>query len=184
MSRDPRAGLQDCSGFTLLELMIALTIGATLVLGARALLVQLADSADRVVDAAAVADRAANAERLLRDLVAQAALDEGDGARFTGDERASRFVTWCDVPAGWKERCLVTIGVVRSPNGLALVAGFPDGDVVVLRDGLATATLRYLYRAEGGGVWLPSWNSTVAIPLAVGAVLEGDTLILRIGARG
>jgi prepilin-type N-terminal cleavage/methylation domain-containing protein len=172
------------AGFTLLEVLVALSIAGMVLLGARAMLAQLADAADRIARAAASSDREANAERLLRALVAGVEASDGSTIRFVGDERAARFVTWCEGAGGWQERCAVTIGLVPRPQGVALAALFPDGTTMVLRDGLGSGALRYLHSAGDGGTWLHSWQSTVTTPLAIGVVADGDTLILRIGERG
>jgi prepilin-type N-terminal cleavage/methylation domain-containing protein len=172
------------AGFTLVEVLVALSIAGMLLVGARALLTQLVDGAARIGEASVGADRDANAERFLRALLLQVEANDGESIRFIGDERAARFVSWCTVPAGWQERCTATLGVVPVENGIALTVLLHGGEMIVVRRGARSGELRYLYSAGEGGTWLPTWRSVITTPLAVGILLDGDTLVLRIGERG
>lgn len=175
----------DRGGFTLLEVMVALVIAAVVAVGARAVLVRLADDADRVTAAAAEADRAANAERTVRTAVDRLEQSMPDSVRFRGGPRAARFVTWCDVPAGWQERCDATLGIVALDGGDALALTLSTGEMVALRRGLPRARLRYLRDAGGGGAWADAWDSDVTTPLAIGLFVEDEPpTIFRIGERG
>jgi prepilin-type N-terminal cleavage/methylation domain-containing protein len=172
------------AGFTLIEVIVALAISGIVILGARAVLIQLADGTDRVVQAAADADREANAERVLRALVGRTEAGSDSIPGFLGTEQIARFPTWCDVAAGWQERCHVTLAIVPLAGAQALVVHFTDGEILPLRRGLQSGALRYLNDAGGGGVWLRSWENTITTPLALGLILDEDTLIVRIGERG
>lgn len=173
---EPRAG------FTLLEVMVAITISAVLLLGARALLEQVGSSAEAIAGSAAAVDREANAERLVRALVGRAEQPEV-GREFVGTPQGARFSTWCDVPAGWLERCAVSLGVLRvgDSNVLALETG---GEVIPVRRGFAEGHILYLRDAGDGGMWLREWSSAASAPLALGVVMDRDTVILRLGERG
>ncbi len=176
-------------GFTLLELLVALALSGLILLGARLMLEGVADDAGRIAAAARAADREANAERALRQLFARLDLGGSPDAGFGGDERTMRFSTWCSVPAGWLERCRVTLGVETAEGGpsggsLQLVARFSNGEVLVLRPALRAATLRYLNDAAGGYSWFRGWGDGITAPAAVGIIADGDTLIVRIGERG
>ena len=98
-------------GFTLIEVLVAMTIAATVVVTARLLLERLGDEAMRLAAYAARTDSDANAEQTLRDLVGRLEVGTDDGRRFAGQEQATRFTSWCDVPAGWQERCTVTLAI-------------------------------------------------------------------------
>jgi prepilin-type N-terminal cleavage/methylation domain-containing protein len=191
-----RAGVHP--GFTLVEVMVALALSGLVLLGARRLLEELADSAGRLTTSAAALDREANAERLLRTLVANMEVGSEQAGPFSGAERETRFTTWCDVPAGWRERCEVRLAVTDATAGrrAALTATLPSGEVVTLADGFHAGSFRYLndLRGDGGGEWFISWGAGITAPLALGILLERragphgvarvDTLILRIGERG
>ena len=180
-SRSPRS---SPGGFTLLEVVVALALSGLVLLGARLMLEQVGDGAERVSAAAAGADRDANAERTLRDLVSRIEVSSRAGRKVTGNAQGVSFSTWCDVPAGWQERCDATLGLVRAgpTNVLALAA--PQVGVQPVRRGFAKGTVLYLTDAAGGGAWVRSWSSALAAPLAIAVAMDGDTLILRIGERG
>jgi hypothetical protein len=174
-------------GFAVLEVVVALAVGALVLLGARAMYAQLADDAGRIVDAASEADREANADALLRGLVGRAEV-EPRLRPFEGEAAGARFWTWCDTPAGWQERCRTTLGIL-SVDGAPLLALMADGgEVVPLRRDFHSGRLLYLRDASDGGAWARNWSSELSLPLAIGVVLErdaaADTLILRIGERG
>ena len=172
------------AGFTLVEVLVALLIAGTVVVTARMLLEQLAEDAKRLVAHAATTDTEANAERALRELVSRLEVGAQDSRRFGGDERVTRFTSWCDVPRGWQERCTVTLTVDRQGPQRVLVASLSTGDVLVIRRDFSNFALRYLGDAARGGTWFRSWGESITAPLAIGVVLDADTLILRIGERG
>jgi prepilin-type N-terminal cleavage/methylation domain-containing protein len=190
------------SGFTLVEIMVAIAIGGLVLLGARALLEALADEEGHVAREAAIHDARANGERLLRDLVGRMEVGTTKSGSFAGDPAEASFTSWCDAPAGWQERCRVTIAIENGSEsdresdgaGPALVARFPGGRRAVLRTGFRAGELRYLNSAASGGQWFRQWGEGITAPLAIGVLLqressdvEGfvvDTLIVRIGERG
>lgn len=172
-------------GFTLVEVVVALAVGGLVVLGAAGLFLQLAGGADRVQALAWRADREANAERLLRDVVGRIEPSAGREPSLVGDRRSARFSSWCDVPPGWQERCAATLSVRRASNGraYALLLELSTGESVELLDDRSPADLLYLTDPARGGTWLTEWRS-VTTPLALGIARDADTLILRIGERG
>lgn len=183
---------RDRGGFTLIEVLVALAVSGLVLLAARGLLDALADGADRVTAHASVADRNANGERLVRGLLARAEAGTSNARTFAGDARAVRFSSWCDVPSGWLERCHAAIVIdhdevaarTADRSALLVVAVLSTGEIVPLRRGLGAAELLYLSDARDGGHWLRGWGASVTAPLAVGVVMDGDTLVLRIGERG
>lgn len=183
---------QDRRGFTLIEVLVALTVSGLVLLAARNLLGALADGADRLAAHASVADREANAERLVRGLLARSEAGTPHARPFAGDARVARFSSWCDVPSGWLERCHAAIVIDRdvadegSPekNAQVVAAVLSNGEIVPLRRRVDTAELLYLSDARDGGRWLHTWGASVTTPLALGVVMDGDTLVLRIGERG
>jgi prepilin-type N-terminal cleavage/methylation domain-containing protein len=177
-------------GFTLIELLIALTVGATVILAARQLVVQLGDTAQATVRAAARIDADANAERVLRALAARLEIGPAAVASLEGDDRQVRFSSWCDVPGGWQERCAVTLSVTAdaaSDSAGTLLVAQSTGEPLVIRSAVRGGTLAYLGSARDGGQWLRAWSTGSAVPLAIGVVLDmrdrRDTLIFRIGGR-
>jgi prepilin-type N-terminal cleavage/methylation domain-containing protein len=179
-----RSGPDPRGGFTLIEVVVALTLSAMLMLGARALFEQLGAHAEALVGAAGDADREANGDALVRALVGAAETSPEPERRFEGTADGARFHTWCESPAGWLERCAATLGFVRADTARVLAVEAGATDPVVLRRGFGDGRLIYLRGASDGGSWVRSWSSAVSTPLAVGVVVDGDTAILRIGERG
>lgn len=173
-------------GFTLVELVVALGVGALALLAARSALVQIAGAADVALAAARRADREANAERLLRATVGQIETGVQADRAFAGDEHAATFPTWCDTPSGQHVPCRARLAADSADGRPALtltltVAGRPD--TVVLRRAAQDIGLRYLTSPEAGGRWVPSWPPAITPPLALGVVADADTLILRVGVQ-
>ena len=177
-------------GFTLVELLVSLAVVGLVLAGARAILEQLSGTALQIAAGAERADRTANADRVLRALLGQLELGRGEGARvgegrrFTGNERAARFSSWCDTPAGWQERCEVAVGIDTLGGSGVLAVSLSTGEVLVLRRGFRSGRLRYLSDPGSGGVWFRDWGTSVTAPVALGVVLDADTLVVRIGERG
>ena len=99
------------NGFTLIELVVAITLSGIVLLGARALWESLAGSVDRLRAQVADDARDENGERLLRSLVGRLEVGTDQSREFAGDERHTTFTTWCEVPAGWQERCAATLAI-------------------------------------------------------------------------
>jgi hypothetical protein len=165
--------------------MVAITLSGIVLLGARALWESLAGSVDRLRVQAADDAREVNGERLLRSLVGRLEVGTDQSREFAGDERHTTFTTWCDVPAGWQERCAAELAI-ESDSGktLRLVARLSTGEAITLKRGFETGVLRYLNDPVGRGVWFRIWGHGITAPLAIGVITDGDTAIVRIGARG
>jgi len=172
------------AGLTLVEVLVALAISGVLLLGARALLDQMGEIGHHITAAAARADREANADRLLRSLLGRLEVGTDSTRIFAGDEQRAQFPTWCDVPAGWQERCTATVAIETAGDASVLQATLSTGETVIIRAGFARGELRYLTDAAAGGTWFRRWGKAVTPPLALGFVLDRDTLIVRIGVRG
>jgi prepilin-type N-terminal cleavage/methylation domain-containing protein len=170
--------------FTLVELLVTIVLVGLVLAGARAILEQMSDTAHRIAAGAESADRGGNADRVLRSLLGRLELGLEEGRRFAGNERTLRFSTWCDTPAGWQERCRVTIGIDTLGGAGVLAASLSTGELLVLRRGFRRGQLRYLSDPGSGGVWFRDWGTSVTAPVALGLVLDADTLIVRIGERG
>ena len=174
------------SGFTLVELVVALAVGGVAILGARSILATLADHADSIALVAAETDRIANGERMLRAIVGRLDIS-ADSAAFAGDEHQMRFTSWCEVPSGWQERCKVTLAVIPSATSSdteVVAVVLSTGEVIALLARPPPMRFRYLLDPGHGGRWLERWGAGITAPVAVGIVNESDTLIVRIGGRG
>jgi len=172
------------SGFTLIEVLIALVVSAMVTLGARSLLEATSEHVLRVTRTARRIDADANGERLLHTLVSQIEVASPIDSTFGGDERSVHFASWCNVPRGWLERCRVELTFEQIVDGFVVTAKLSTGEIVVVRRGRTADGLRYLIDPADGGKWLRQWPNSSTPPLAVGIVIDRDTLIARIGERG
>jgi len=169
------------SAFTLVELLFALTLGAGVCLGTRALLDALAQGRAGLAREAFDGDRTANGSRLLRSLVANARADADSTSRFEGDRQKARFASWCSVPAGWLERCIACLTVRASGDGATVMISPRCAEMLSVFNRGGPAELRYLDVSDGGSRWMETWSSAIAVPAAIGVVGDGDTLVLLVG---
>jgi prepilin-type N-terminal cleavage/methylation domain-containing protein len=174
------------AGFTLVEVMVALVVMGVVLVGARGMLGQIADDADRIGAAAREADRESNADALLRSIAGRLEVSPvvGQVVRFEGEPQGTRFHSWCEVPDGWLEACQVSLGFIELEGAPALAMRLSTGETVPLRRGFRKGEILYLRDAASGGAWVKSWGATITAPLAFGIVVDGDTSIIRIGERG
>lgn len=167
------------NGFALLELLMALAISATVLLGARVLLVQSTDSMGRIATSAEEGMSAANAERMLQWLLLQV---DTAGSAFLGTRREARFQSWCDTPYGWTERCITRLRLVDTPSGryVTIDTRTQRSEISVVTD-IEGDAFTYLIAAAHGGSWIDDWSFQLMLPHAIGLVEANDTAILRIG---
>jgi prepilin-type N-terminal cleavage/methylation domain-containing protein len=172
------------AGFTLIEIVVALVVSAIVMLGARAMLGEVGDDALRISAETRRLDSEANGERTLRALVRRLDLGTDEASQFAGDPRQVSFASWCDVPSGWQERCAVTLTLEPRAGNSALVIHTSKGAALLVRDRIGTGEFRYLTTVTGGGEWIRVWGAGITAPLAIGVILDRDTLIVPIGERG
>ena len=180
----PRRNSGATAGFTLVEVMVALVVSAIVLLGARAMLGEVGDAAVRISSESARLDTNANAEHALRVLVRNLDLGYANDAVFAGDVRQVTFVSWCDTPSGWQERCKVALTIEKRQGGDALVVQTSRSNAIIVRDRVRNGSLRYLTTVYRGGEWIRTWGAGITAPLAIGIILDSDTLIVPIGERG
>lgn len=176
------------SGFTLIEVLVALIVGAIVLLGAHQILAILTDQSHSLTSRAAHTDRDANGERLLRSLVGQLELGSPGTVPFSGSPDTVRFSSWCEVPSGWLERCAVMLSFAADSDHETLRAQLNAHRPIDVLRGLRRGTFRYLESAAAGGQWFQQWGAGITAPLGLGIVLVRDdvvdTMIVRIGPRG
>jgi len=180
-------------GFTLLEVLVGLVVGAIAFTAAATLLLGLVDRLQAVAAESIRTDRDANGERLIRSLVAAVERPSAEVPPLEGNDRSVRFESWCDAPDGWPARCSVRLGFVASGGSSAVVletttAPGPPGAAsgadspVEMWQGLGSGHLLYLVTARDGGRWVDRWSDR-RLPIALGLVLDADTLVLAVGGR-
>jgi prepilin-type N-terminal cleavage/methylation domain-containing protein len=172
------------SGFTLVEVLVALVVSAIILLGTRAILGAMSDNAQTILADTHAVDESANAERSLRSVVRQLDVADGPGTEFAGDSTRAIFSSWCDAPRGTLDRCAIKLSVEADTIGKKLLLAGPPGGTIVIRSGVHHAALRYLDSAALGGHWIETWARGITAPLAIGIIVNADTLIVRVGVRG
>lgn len=174
MPREPR-------GFTILELMLALSLIGLAVVAVRTLLVELDLVRDRVTTRSTEIAREMNGKHLLGELVRHISSD--DSAHFfSGTPSAASFISTCLSLHGWDEPCRASLTVSSHSSVSALfVATGGNRPSAVLR-GAAQMRLIYFDESSAEPRWLDSWESSTALPAAVGIVQARDTLAFRVGA--
>ena len=166
-------------GFTLVELMAALSLTGLVLLGAQAMLSQLGDARDRSQADVARAAREANGVALLRDLVLRVERAPDTLEALVGDRSGVWFLSRCDVPAGWQERCVVTLALEQAIDSTRLMLESPVPRLMLARLS-RDAELRYV---DADREWLTIWRRQLQLPVAIAVVGKMDTLVLRVGVR-
>lgn len=171
-------------GFTLLEVLVALFIGAVAIGGARGVLSALIDHSELLREAHAAAAASTNGEQLLRHLLLQAEAGADPTARFAGDASRVYFDTWCETHNGWSERCTAELTLVRddsSESRSVVRAVLSTGEDLIPVHLAAPARFAFLEAAARGGTWSDHWGPGVSAPLAIGLLGVRDTIVLRVG---
>ena|SRR5881296_1665357 len=177
------------SGFTLLEVMVALTLGAMVLLAAHRIFTGVVDGVRRNDEARLSLDRTMNARRWLTSAVGS--LEVGDRAGpFVGKPSQVAFGTWELTAKGWLTRQRIALGEA----GGRFVAMPPQGQTLVLADSVRDVQCDYLLDPGENATWVREWISPVSAPLVIRVrVTRGcgmgdggcvDTLLLIIGPRG
>jgi prepilin-type N-terminal cleavage/methylation domain-containing protein len=166
-------------GFTLVEIMVALTLSAMVLVLAHRVLAGIVDGSARLATVRTNLDREMNARRWLTE--AFGSLD----APFAGRQQQVEFSTAQLVSSGWLEPRRVLLG----RSGDSLVASLDGEGRVVLARGVSSVAFDYLLDPGAEAKWVREWISPVSAPLAVRiriAKSRGviDTLLLFVGPRG
>ncbi len=189
-------------GFTLVEVLLALTLGAMVVLAAHRVFTGVADGATRLREARVSLDREANARRWLSAAFASIDVGGGSGGDFAGQPDQVQFGAWLLNPKGWYSLRHVTLDC----RDQRLLAEAPPDEPIVLADRVSVFALDYLLdvQSDAGSDstlgapgerarFVREWISSVSAPVAVrlriirgdnGAVASGDTLLIIVGPRG
>ena len=173
---------RERAGFTLVEVLVALSICAVVLVSARALLDGLATHAHATVRAMRRADATGNGERLARQLAGNLVLAPGNARSFEGSTTEASFESWCPAARGGLERCGVRLALVGGSEEAGIVVSLSTGARIPLVRG-TNARLRYLSDPADGGRWDDVWRQPQTPPLAVAASAGGRTIMLRIGER-
>lgn len=173
---------RSARGFTLIEMLAAISLFGLVIGGAVALLDQLTDGTTRIGTEGARVAREGNGARLLARLLMDARKSTDSTRRFRGDENGLELWTLCDVPGGWAEDCRATLSIDQRGDSSALIAGVPGGAAFSVRRQKGTASLRYYNAtAHNDTLWVRQWSSNVLLPVAIGLVTGADTIVFPVG---
>lgn len=193
----PLQRANTAGGFTLIEVLLALTLGSLIVVFAHRLFTGVADGTRRLTEARQALDRESNARRWLAEAFGSLVVGES-GAAFAGRADRVEFGSWQLTREGWLVRRRIAI----ERRGGRLVADVGAGDSVVLADNVKEVRFDYLLDPGEGpsgkdldvmpgerAAFVREWMSPVSAPLAVRmriARVAGivDTLLLIVGPRG
>ena len=136
-------------GFTLVEVLVALALSGLVLLSAHALLSGVGDRAHALALGADTLTARATGARTLRLLVGQLEVGTPASGPFAGAPGEVSSTSWCDMPAGWQERCAVTLDF-EAANGVTLSIHVGDGmagrATAYLESGALDAWVAYLAR--------------------------------------
>jgi len=171
-------------GFTLVEVMVALLLaGLTITLAYRTF-GTVTDSEQRLVRAARIDTRRANARRWLSDVFEGIEVRPTEAMGFSGRESRMQFRSWMLTPDGWTEPRTVVLEATER----ALVVTGQHRDLVLF-DSVETR-FDYLVHYGVDSPWLYRWQSQVSPPLAVRIRMRrlpggpADTLVFVVGEQG
>jgi len=169
-------------GFTLIEVMVALTLSALVVLLAHSVFTGVVEGARRLQAARTALDREGNAHRSLTELFGSLDVGTEGTAGFAGRPDRVEFTTWQRVPQGWLERRRAVVAV---ENGVLV----SRTDVsLALEDSVTGVAFDYLLEPGANAAWVREWISPVSAPVAVRMRIQRaaaiDTLLFIVGSRG
>ena len=168
------------TGFTLVELLLSLALSGVVLLVARAVLSTLEDGEARIARAAAEADAVANADRLLRDLLANTARTSVDP--FVGATTAVSFSSRCPTSGGWSAPCRVRLALAATGPTRLLRLQIDDQPPLDLAIDSPVSALIYQERDVHTASWSVVWDRQLFAPNALGMLRGSDTLFFAVGA--
>lgn len=178
--------MKSARGFTLIEVMIALTLSALVALLAHLIFSGVVDGVARLDAARAALDRSANARRWLIEVFGSLQAGVDSAGPFEGHPDQVGFASWQRVAPSGLGRDRILLHQV----GDTLVA--QDGHrLLVLADSVSSVAFDYLLEPGANATWAREWLSPVSAPLAVrirvayqGFPARADTVLILIGGRG
>jgi prepilin-type N-terminal cleavage/methylation domain-containing protein len=169
-------------GFTLIEVLVAVTIASLVIVVAHRIFTGVADGSRAVAVAREGLDRDANARRWLKSTFLSLE------APFEGRRDRASFTSWQLTAGGWS----APRPIVLFRDGSAFVAT-SGSESLGLGDGVAEVAFDYLLDPGADAKWVREWISPVSAPLAVRLRIAGcgkrdagcvDTLLFLVKERG
>ena len=176
-------------GFTLVEVVIALSVGALVTLVAHTTVNRTLDLADRSQSRLAVAQHTAGVRRQLADWLGGALVSLSDQSEivFIGEDAAQDTTrsdrlhfTSVGVQSGARTEILVFVDDDPRTPEQGLVATLRSDPastrVMELARAVTDVEIRYLFQINRELRWFSGWSSSVELPLAVEIHLSGKDL--------
>lgn len=170
------------AGFTLIEVVVALTIASSVVVAAHQIFTGVADGAAAVASERGHLDHHSNARRWLKATFLSLE------PPFEGRVGRVSFVSWQLASGGWFEPQMIEVRL----NDSRLVARHA-GEVLTLADDVTGVDFDYLLEPGADSRWVREWVSPVSAPLAIRLRIAGcgrgdagcaDTLLFLVKERG
>lgn len=166
------------AGYTLVELSVALFVGAIALAGGGMVLEHLGDVGQRLVTATSRDRARSEHEQRMRAKVRS--VDASDIGSFNGTPARAEFKAWCGPAAPpLPDKCDISIAIVDR-SIVAATGTRPFAEMTLIGEG---AIFQYLESAAYGGTWRSTWQEALP-PLAVRILSSRDTIMLWIGERG
>jgi len=170
-------------GFTLMEMLVALTLTGVVVLTAHRLFAGVTDGLDRLESARVALDREANVRLLLAAALGSAQAGPAQDV-FVGEADRMAFTTWRGDRQGHSVRLRFRVQIL---NGRLVLEGV-QAEPLPLLEGITGFGLDYLLELGAEQRFVREWRSEASAPAAVRfRIMRGsttDTLLLRVGSRG
>lgn len=169
-------------GFTLIEVIVALTIAGIVVLGAQRIFAGVADGARALTAARAQLDCQANARRWLKSTFLSLE------PPFNGRTNRVSFTSWQLTAGGWFVPRYTALSLAED----RFVASAGEQSLL-LAGGMTDVWFDYLLDPGANSKWVREWVSPVSAPLAIRIRLSGcgradracvDTLLFLVKERG
>ena len=174
-------------GFTIVEVMVALTLGAMVVLLAHALFGLVATTSNQLRSSDQQQDREWSSRVWLTDTFLSVEVGGSEG-NFIGSPDSLQFAAWTQQPGGWLGVERITVRL----RGTSIIAsGHLSGDHGVAENVVGLAC-DYLSERGQQAHWVQSWASPVIAPQAlrlrvsrnVQGTVSTDTTVFLVGERG
>ena len=170
-------------GFTLVEVMVALLVGAMVVAMAQRAFRMLTDSVSTLELHQEHDSRRAESRRWLADALGSVEVGIESASAFEGQPNELRCTTWLMGDRGWPERTNLEIGLAGSVLQLHTRNGTRD-----LALDVRSLEFDYLLTAGLESTWVRQWVSPISVPLAIRlrVTWDGgvDTTLVLVGGRG
>lgn len=160
------------SGFTLVEVLVALMLSALVLALGQRILAQLIDAEEalgRSVQESAVSTYGLSEARRL---VSLAIRPSADARPFVGAVEVAEFDSLCETGRGGLRHCRVTL---RTGPGYITLDAAGIRSVLMSPDG-GTGRFQYQQRTPSGVSWADTWGHSRVLPSAVRVVSPRDTL--------